>query len=616
MSAIFGESRDYLSSNPGYLIIMEILVKTNTIKTIAINPRDVYGFDDETISCMANAVVTFSMLDESTGCYVVANRPGELKLLAGDKACGIVDEIELRFQLTKRHTKKRGVYRGEFRVEFINEPDRDSLIIPTNDTLEIIITDSATASAFVGPGVIVTPPVVLPTPDTGAFPMQRVVTLQQFNALVASVLLIPGMSYLVVLDSMHTIVVTAATGKKIMPLGKYIVDGVESLDAYKVDIINGGLAYEIFDILPPVLTSDILVSLSSGKTLGRYLNGETIPATGKTPAEVFLLLAQEPIAPTVVSFTTSLASPQPYNQTALNNVLSWTYVINSLGGVLQNVKLERSRDNSTWVVLVNGSIDLGTYSDTGLNIAVDNSPIYYRLTVTDSLGGVTVATRVIVFLGYVAPSVTLNIRLLTREQGDVSTTITGSINRNSLNVALLTYQLQYSSNGSSWFDLSGPVSISGASAVISGSHNDAAFVNNDALYYRVKVTDSRQETISGVQTISFQYKSFLGYSPASVLSVAEIIAFPNGLITNSRARVINGITAQESMHTYYAYRAGAGDLDSAIVISGGLRTEDQIGAFDKLSDVTGLNAFGATVTMRVYKSRSTQAFTNTNLEFI
>lgn len=49
-------------------------------------------------------------------------------------------------------------------------------------------------------------------------------------------------------------------------------------------------------------TADILVSLSGGKTFGKYSNGQTIPATGKTPKEVILDAAIEYLAPAFTSF--------------------------------------------------------------------------------------------------------------------------------------------------------------------------------------------------------------------------------------------------------------------------------------------------------------------------
>lgn len=51
--------------------------------------------------------------------------------------------------------------------------------------------------------------------------------------------------------------------------------------------------------------SDIVVVLSAGKTFGKYLNGETIPAAGKTAVEVILDVAIEYVASVFASFSIS-----------------------------------------------------------------------------------------------------------------------------------------------------------------------------------------------------------------------------------------------------------------------------------------------------------------------
>ena len=48
-------------------------------------------------------------------------------------------------------------------------------------------------------------------------------------------------------------------------------------------------------------SADIVVSLSNGKTAGKYTNGQTIPLIGKTPQEAFNDIFREPLFPTLVS---------------------------------------------------------------------------------------------------------------------------------------------------------------------------------------------------------------------------------------------------------------------------------------------------------------------------
>lgn len=84
-----------------------------------------------------------------------------------------------------------------------------------------------------------------------------------------------------------------------------------------------------------VFQNDIVVSLSGGKTLGKYTNGQTIPAAGKTMEEVLNLIATEYIFPVWNSFTFSGFSETVERGTTLSGSKSWTWSItNNSGNVL------------------------------------------------------------------------------------------------------------------------------------------------------------------------------------------------------------------------------------------------------------------------------------------
>lgn len=59
---------------------------------------------------------------------------------------------------------------------------------------------------------------------------------------------------------------------------------------------------------PIVFEEDIVVSLSGGKTIGQYVNGDIIPSAGKTPEQVIKLLAIEEIYPTYTGPSASINS--------------------------------------------------------------------------------------------------------------------------------------------------------------------------------------------------------------------------------------------------------------------------------------------------------------------
>jgi hypothetical protein len=144
------------------------------------------------------------------------------------------------------------------------------------------------------------------------------------------------------------------------------------------------------------------------------------------------------------------------------------------------------------------------------------------------------------------------------------------------------------------------------------SYNDSsANVNSTSIAYRVKVTDAFTTTTSGVVTINLVYRNALGFNSADTITIAQLEAFGNISLTNSKARTFTGVTAISSDYTYYVYAASAGDLAN-VILDG---TTPILGAFTKLTDLTGTNLNGASVTYRVYRSNAKGAFTSNSIQF-
>lgn len=354
--------------------------------------------------------------------------------------------------------------------------------------------------------------------------------------------------------------------------------------------------------------NDIIVSLPDGKTLGKYESGQTIPSAGKTAEEVFNLIAVEAINPTVTLTTTT--SIIPFNTTTSHNkILNFSYVINSLNGVVSSVKLEWKRANeSVWQTLTTNSL-LTTYTHSYTDSELNTNAFNYRYTVNDDKGGTATATVNILIAAYVAPSTNIN-KTDTKELGNIETVINGTITVNSVNCPILTRTLKVSTNNVDWVDINSP-----SNNTVNYTHNDITYLNATTLYYRLTLTDAKQTTNLAIGTITFVYKSALGY--LTVLSGTDqdklnaILAFGNTSLTNSKSRTINNVTATGGTYTYYIYAASAGNLTS--IIQDG--AAPVIGAFTKLTDVTGTNSYGADVTYRIYKSNATNAFTNNTLTF-
>lgn len=417
-----------------------------------------------------------------------------------------------------------------------------------------------------------------------------------------------------------------------------------------------------FSIIPQyTFTKDLSVSLGSGKTFGRYVNGNVIASTGKTVPEVLEMSLIEPITPDA---TLTSSSTVAFNTTtSITNALTFTYKLCSLGATVDTsglTRLEYSRNNSAWSTI--NTYNTVPTSPTTYNhvftdpltfngattIAGTTTPFYYRFTLTDSAGAARTVTFNITPASYSAPTLTgLGAIVTTRYKGDISTTYSGTLNRiNTSTVPLSSWQLQRSiNNNTSWTNRNtiSYITTNPASTAISFTDNEtsnSSMLNATSVYYRVQHTDSfttaiaaGPQTTSGSTTaaINFVHRNVLFYSTkdnvSSLITIADIDAaatggstVPGAILSTSRARgPITGVTPPANMYTYYAYEASLGNLTS-VVLDGATGILNTFLASVSPSnpgptDVTGTNTHGATVTYKVYRSTSQGAFSNQTLQF-
>jgi hypothetical protein len=387
------------------------------------------------------------------------------------------------------------------------------------------------------------------------------------------------------------------------------VDNITFTGATVTDDGSGDITVAI-ESVPFTFESNIIVSLSDGKTFGKYQTGETIPSLGKTAIEVIQMANVEALAPTI---TLTSGTTIQFNQTAISNVLNFTKVINSLGASIATLSLEWRRNNAgAWVELESATAAT-SFTHALTDTAFNAQPFNYRLTVTDSAGGTATVYKDIAPTAYLTPTISIGAGSTSRYLGDTDSTVAGSVIRRSPLVDILTYDVQYSTDGGSiWTSINGSAEpMAAAGAGYSKAHSDVALLNETSIKYRVQIVDAYQTTTSSVVTINFYHKSFLGYNANTTITLTQIEALGNDLITNQKERTVTGVTAGVGLYTYYVYAASDGDL-SVILVDG---VENIFGAFTKLTDVTGLNSNGATVTYRIYRSNSTQAFTSNSLQF-
>lgn len=302
-----------------------------------------------------------------------------------------------------------------------------------------------------------------------------------------------------------------------------------------------------------VFANDLRVSLSNGKRFGRYGDGDTIPSTGKTPAEVIKMAIVEPITPLVsISSPTTVYLNQPNPSITVN----YSHTIKSLDAGVSSAVLQWNRagvvggTNGTWVTIANQTSNTGTWGHvhTIIDISTNNTnPIYYRYVVTDTVGATATASVTITPV-YAAPTVNSFIlnRIGTglsipdststvREIGNVGSELVFTITKNAPYVALTNYSLEYraydGSTWTSWTALAGmPVSISDSTPV-SRQHTPSQ-LSSYTIEYRVVITDGYQTTTIDLTSISFYYVVFYGPSASAPSDSTGVRALPNTKFVN------------------------------------------------------------------------------------
>ena len=360
------------------------------------------------------------------------------------------------------------------------------------------------------------------------------------------------------------------------------------------------------------------------KTFLKWKNTENVPAAGLHPQELLKLGAQDIINPTA----TVSASPAsyPYYTTSISNTIAVTRTLNGGSTSFTSVLLEwkRANENSTqWKttgISPAANTFTNSYTHTDTNTITNTNAYNYRYTVVDNLGGTITVTDNVTISGYSAPttsSFSTGSSGLTREYGNIASSISFTINKNSVNIPLVSYDLQFLPSGGSWTSiLQNTISGNPSSVAVSYSHTPGIqFLNSTSIQYRVLVVDSLGSTTINLGTINFYIKRTFGYNANTTLIVSDIIALnASTAISNSMPLTITGVTAGDGLYTYYAYSSDAADINNIVLDDvENIYTSTNGGAFTKLANVTGTNSYGATVTYKVYKSNAPKAFTNNKL---
>ena len=145
-----------------------------------------------------------------------------------------------------------------------------------------------------------------------------------------------------------------------------------------------------------VFPSDLQVVLSSSKTFGKYLNGQTIPAAGKTTSEVIRLAIAENINPNVslsVAAAPGNLTSVLIGQTGIINTITFGQTILNPGATLSFSGLEWRRGSAAFQTLAtistNPSLTGSPFVHRDTNTVSNTNSYSYRYIVQDSAGGLT-----------------------------------------------------------------------------------------------------------------------------------------------------------------------------------------------------------------------------------
>ena len=371
-----------------------------------------------------------------------------------------------------------------------------------------------------------------------------------------------------------------------------------------------------------VFTSDIVVSIASGKTFGKYENGETVPASGKTAVQVIQMALAEALDPTVS--LSSSGDNVVFGASGKTVNLTFSYTINTYGASVASALVEWRRGGTgAWSALTTTT---GTPSGYTHNIddsanRFNTAVLNYRYTVVDTAAATGQTTYDVVPQAYAVPTYSPSYvgSLLgyetqqLREKGNTGTTISGGISSNRSLVCIKGYTIQRCVNGGGWSTVDSCAGLCSLTPSIASCLDTGAAGTATSIGYRVAVCDdwcSVTPNCSSTYTINYRYASYYGYCTSASISGAQIVALGNAALCSSRARTMV-LTATGGNYTYLSYPESYGYLTSAIMDG----AAPVLGAFNCSGSNSVTNAYGQTCNYILYKSNATDAFSANSVAF-
>ena len=358
-------------------------------------------------------------------------------------------------------------------------------------------------------------------------------------------------------------------------------------------------------------SSDIVVSIASGKTFGKYLNNDVILASGKTSNEVMLMALNEVLPPTIV--LDNLITDISFGQVNKTVTLGLSYIINTTDAIISITTLEYNRGGG-WSTLDINTITPYTYIhtiDDSIN-RFNTTPIQYRYTVIDSEGGSNYTIIIVTPETYLAPSITCTLNgIITipetqnvREKGNVITNVSGIITSQRSFVNIIAWALERRYNNGAWYQLTSGSGLNNQNVSIPSTLDSSIPTTVSSIDYRITYVDDYINGSGGTEMITFNYYSYWGFNVNSILNESQIKSLNNKDFLNSNQLVWDNINSSVNEYTYYAYSSTYPDVISINKNSGG----QDINAWQQILQQTIINDYGESLNYKIMRTNATQAY--------
>lgn len=378
----------------------------------------------------------------------------------------------------------------------------------------------------------------------------------------------------------------------------------------------------------PTISEDINVSLSDGKTLGKYGSGEVIPCAGWTIEQLIKDIAQENQSP-IVSLTTTPSSgaqklqyKEPLVSIDVTIHITVNTDINPENSCVSSLFYKRGAD---WIVVEED------FSDTEKSFTYDygendeNTTFEFKLVTTDTQGMTTEAFSQVQFEDWINPTISL-----IEGNGELFFPVGG----NEIDPIYPALAISNIENPQTYFPIT-PEDVFSVYRSINGGPFQLVQLNGHLIYdppytivrcdetiipnkqtvrYRAQIIlDTNRVVFSNIVELTYASKSYVCSSISEIMTAAAIKSgLPNGEWALNQERTISNFSAGEGKYTYYIYPF---ETPLVSISMGEGSSTEIIGAFTRHPNITVTYNSGISVTYSVYRSNAKNAFTNNYLKF-